>query len=149
MTSVGNGRQDRSSYVPWLAADVVLISFFALLGHLSHYGGLSLPGILTTALPFLVAYLAGVAVVRMWRRPTALLRSAVPVWFITAGGGLVLRVVLGDSAAPSFQIVAVCVLGAFLLFPRCAAAQIRKLRRRRKQQPSGPYSPTRNQGAAT
>lgn len=150
MTSASDGRRDvrRARYASWLAVDVVLIAFFALLGHLSHYGTLSPAGILNTALPFLMAYLAANLLVRAWRRPGALLRTAVPLWLVTAAAGLVLRVVLGESAAPSFQIVALCALGLFLLVPRSIAAQVSKFRNRRTQQRPTSHSPSHNQGAA-
>lgn len=151
MTSARNGRWDgrKPGYAPWLTADVVLIVFFALLGHLSHYGTLSPPGVLNTALPFFIAYLAATVVLRAWRRPTEFLRTALPLWLMTAAGGLILRVVLGESAAVAFHIVALCVLGLFLLVPRGVAVQVLKIRGRRAQQRPTPHSPSRNQGAAT
>jgi hypothetical protein len=147
MTGVraGNTNGNRPGYAAWLAADVVLIAFFALLGHLSHYGSLSGSGIMSTALPFLGAYAAVTAILRPWRQPAALLRVAIPLWIGTAAGGLVLRVLLGESAALSFQIVAVCTLGLFLFAPRAVAA----LMRRRRPRPTVPHSPSPNQGAAT
>lgn len=149
MTSVRVRRGDEvgRGYGAWLAADVVLIMLFALLGHLSHYGTLSASGIVTTALPFVLAYLTATAILRPWRRPAALLRTACPLWIGTAAGGLVLRVLFGESAALSFQIVAVCVLGLFLIAPRAVAALARN--RRRRSHPTVPHSPSRNQGAAT
>lgn len=149
MTSVRVRRRDEAGrgYGVWLAADVVLITLFALLGHLSHYGTLSPSGIVTTALPFMFAYLAATAILRPWRRPTALFRTACPLWISTAAGGLILRVLFGESAALSFQIVAVCVLGLFLIVPRAVAALAGN--RRRRSQSTIPHSPSHNQGAAT
>ena len=148
MTSARAGNRDeaRRVHAAWLAADVVLIFLFALLGHFSHYGTLSLSGIAGTALPFLLAYLAATAILRHSRRPTELLRTAVPLWIGTAAGGLILRVLFGESAELSFQIVAFAVLGLFLIAPRTIAAL---MRRRRRTQPPVPNSPDRNQGAAT
>ena len=133
-------------YAAWPAADVVLISLFALLGHVSHYGALSPSGIVDTALPFLLAYLAATAITRPWRRPLALLRTAVPLWIGTTAGGLILRVLFGEGAAPSFQIVAFGVLGLFLIVPRAIATL---MRRRRRTQPQATSTISRNQGAST
>lgn len=139
-------RGSRRGYAPWLAVDVVLIAFFASLGHLSHYGTPSLSGVAFTALPFLAAYLTTMAILRPWRRTTALFGTAVPLWIGTAAGGLTLRVFSGESAALSFQIVALCVLGVFLVVPRAIAAVVR---RRRRNRPVILPSPSHNQGAAT
>lgn len=149
MTRVNAGRRDgtRQGYAAWLATDVVLILLFALLGHRSHYDALSPAGIAGTALPFLTAYLAATAALRPWRSPSALLRIAVPLWIGTSAGGLILRVLAGQGAALSFQIVAVSVLGLFLIAPRVVAALVR--RRRRRVHPAAIHSPSKNQGAPT
>ena len=145
MTSVSSGRGAANSrgYASWLTTDVVLISLFALLGHLSHYGALSASGITRTALPFLIAYFVTTAILRPWHRPLALLCTAVPLWLGTAAGGLALRVLLGDSAALSFQIVALGVLGLFLIAPRAGV----RLMQRRRPQPQPTTDTSRNQGA--
>ncbi|WP_084033335.1 DUF3054 domain-containing protein [Arthrobacter sp. 35/47] len=147
MRRVNAGRRDgaRLGYPAWLAADVVLILLFAMLGHQSHYGTLSPAGIAGTALPFLAAYGAATAALRPWRHPTALMRCAVPLWIGTSAGGLILRVLAGQGAALSFQIVAVSVLGLFLITPRVLAALVR---RRRVHSPAI-HSPSKNQGAPT
>lgn len=147
MTSVRTGSRSETvpRYAAWLTADVVLIALFALLGHRSHYGTLSPSGIAGTVLPFLLAYLAATVIMRPWRRPLALLRTAVPLWIGTAAGGLLLRVLFGEGAALSFQIVAFGVLGLFLIIPRAIAA----LMRRRRTQPQATSTTSRNQGAST
>lgn len=142
MTSARSGSRVhiRRTYAGWVGTDVVLICLFAFLGHLSHYGTPSATGIAVTALPFLAAYFAVTAILRPWRRPAALLRTAVPLWVGTAAGGLALRVVFGESAALSFQIVALCVLGVFIVLPRSVATL---LSRSRRSHPSAPTSPVR------
>lgn len=142
MTSAHSGSRVhvRRTYAGWVGTDVVLICLFASLGHLAHYGTPSATGIAGTALPFLAAYLGVTAILRPWRRPAALLRTAVPLWVGTAAGGLALRVVFGESAALSFQLVALCVLGVFIVLPRSVAAL---LSRSRRSHPSAPTPPVR------
>lgn len=146
MTSARAGSRyaARGGYPAWLGADVVLIALFALLGHHSHYGTLSPLGIATTALPFLSAYLFATAILRPWRHPSALVRSSLLLWVATAAGGLMIRVLFGESAALPFQIVTVCVLALFLIAPRAIAAL---LHRRHLSQPAT-LSPSHTKGAA-
>ncbi|GAB3555089.1 hypothetical protein GCM10027404_30940 [Arthrobacter tumbae] len=147
MRSASPGRRARirRGYTAWLTTDVVLISLFALLGHLSHYGTFSASGVARTALPFLVAYLVTTAILRPWPRALSLLRTALPLWLGTAAGGLALRVLFGDGAAVSFQIVALGVLGLFLTAPRAGA----RLVRRRRPLPPTTTATSRTQGAST
>lgn len=96
-----------------LAADALLIILFATLGRRTHESGLEPVGILWTALPFLLAWaVATLATRHHWAR---LWPAGVAVWLVTVVGGLMLRVLFGDSAAFSFQLVTAGVLGAFLL----------------------------------
>ncbi|MEV4901433.1 DUF3054 domain-containing protein [Citricoccus sp. NPDC055426] len=116
---------------PWIggAADILLIVLFAALGRRTHESGMDLGGLLLTALPFLVAWAAATALTRpryTWGRVWP---AGVVVWLVTVVGGLGLRVALGDTAAPSFQLVTAGVLGAFLLGRRAITSLI--LRRRR------------------
>lgn len=143
----GGPEKIRRRYAPWLVADVTLIALFAVLGHFAHYGSLSPTGVVATALPFLVAYGASTALLRPWRTPLRIMRPAVQLWVATAAGGLLLRVLLGEGAELPFQIVALVVLGLFLLIPRGAAALI--LSRRRRAQSPVRHSHSRNEGAAT
>ncbi|QCU78030.1 DUF3054 domain-containing protein [Citricoccus sp. SGAir0253] len=117
------------SVVPALAADALLIVLFAALGRRAHASGLDLAGILWTALPFLLAWAATTALTRprrTWARPWP---AGVVVWLGTVAGGLVLRVLLGETAAPSFQLVTAAVLGAFLLGRRGVTALLTRPRR--------------------
>jgi uncharacterized integral membrane protein len=100
---------------PWLAlaVDALLIILFAALGRRTHESGMEPAGILWTALPFLIAWaLATMATHRGWAR---LWPAGVVVWLATVIGGLLLRVLFGDTAALSFQLVTAGVLGVFLL----------------------------------
>lgn len=99
-----------------LILDALLIVLFAGLGRRSHELGLDLPGILLTAAPFLLAWLAASLLTRAWRTWRAVWPHGVVVWIVTVAGGLLLRItVFNDTAAVSFQVVAACVLGIFLL----------------------------------
>lgn len=96
-----------------LAVDVLLIILFAALGRRTHESGMDVTGILWTALPFLLAWAVVTAATRRsWAR---LWPAGVGVWLVTVIGGLMLRVLFGDSAAFSFQLVTAAVLGVLLL----------------------------------
>lgn len=110
--------------------DVVLILLFAALGRDTHEHGLEPAGILLTASPFLAACLAGWLLLSRWRPPAALWPAGVALWLITVAAGLGIRALAGGGVAPSFALVTLVVLGAFLLLPRAAAALLASVRRR-------------------
>jgi len=112
-----------------MAADSVAILAFATVGRLSHAEGLSLPGVIGVAWPFLVGGAVGTLAGRTWRRPTAL-SSGGWVWLGTVAGGMLLRWMTGRGVQPSFVLVAGVVLAVFLLGWR-AAARASVLARRR------------------
>ena len=116
--------------VPALAVDALLILLFAAPGRRAHASGLDLAGILWTAPPFLLAWVAATTLTRprrTWARPWP---AGVVVWLGTVAGGLVLRVLLGETAAPSFQLVTAAVLGVFLLGRRGVTALLTRPRGR-------------------
>lgn len=117
------GRTGRSLYL-FLALDVVLIVLFAALGRDTHEHGLDPAGILVTASPFLAACLAGWALLGRRHSPAALWPSGVALWLLTVIAGLGIRALAGGGVAPSFAVVTLCVLGAFLLLPRAVAALV-------------------------
>ncbi|MCC3271443.1 DUF3054 domain-containing protein [Arthrobacter zhangbolii] len=108
-------RAQRRSWPVLLGADLVLITIFAALGRQSHEHGLAVTGILLTALPFILTCLAAWAVMRAWRRPGQLWPAGVVIWLSTVAAGLGIRALAGGGTAPSFQLVTLLVLGAFLL----------------------------------
>jgi DUF3054 family protein len=97
-----------------IAADGAAILAFATIGRLSHAEGLSLPGVIGVAWPFLAGGAVGTLVGRAWRRPASL-TSGVSVWLGAVAGGMLLRWVTGGGVQPSFVIVAAVVLGVVLL----------------------------------
>ena len=114
-------------YLPAVIVDVVLVLIFAVIGRASHDE--SPAGFLLTAWPFLVALLVGHLLAALLpgrpRRPWSVLWGAV-VWIVTVGGGMLLRVVSGDTAETPFIIVATIVLGVFLVGWRAVAAVVRR-----------------------
>jgi len=99
----------------WLAADVVGVVVFAAVGRRSHAEGDTVVGVLSTAWPFLVGTAVGWSLARAWARPVAVWPSGVAVWLSTVVVGMLLRRLAGDGTAASFVVVALVVLGAFLL----------------------------------
>lgn len=116
-------------YLPAFVVDVVLVLIFAVIGRASHNEDPL--GFLRTAWPFLVALVIGHAVAALVpmrpRRPWSL-GWGVVTWVVTVAGGMLLRIVSGDTAEAAFIIVATLVLGVFLLGWRLAALLVRRYR---------------------
>lgn len=102
-----------------LIVDLLLVVVFAIIGRMSHAEGLSLAGIVTTGWPFVLGLLFAWVLVTLFRwKPWRPFPAGVFVWVVTVGGGMLLRLTIGDTAEVAFIIVASIVLGAFLLLPR-------------------------------
>ncbi|MCK2035840.1 DUF3054 domain-containing protein [Microbacterium sp. SSW1-49] len=118
-------------YLPAVIVDALLVLVFAAIGRASHDE--SPAGFLLTAWPFLVALLLGHLLAALLparpRRPWTLLWGAV-VWGVTVVGGMLLRVLSGDTAQVPFIIVATLTLGVFLVGWRAIAAFVRRNRSR-------------------
>ncbi|GAA3931338.1 DUF3054 domain-containing protein [Microbacterium soli] len=116
-------------YLPALLVDAVLVLVFAVVGRASH--GEDPMGFPVTAWPFLIALLVGHALAALVpmrpRRPWSPGWGAI-AWIVTVAGGMLLRVVTGDTAETPFIVVATLVLGALLLGWRFAALLIRRYR---------------------
>ena len=97
-----------------MLADGVAVLAFATIGRLSHAEGVTVPGVIGVAWPFLAGGAVGTLLGRTWRRPTAL-TSGAWVWLGTVAGGMLLRWATGGGVQLSFVIVAGVVLGVFLL----------------------------------
>lgn len=97
-----------------LAADVICILVFAIVGRSSHGETTNLLGVLRTAWPFLAGYVVGLGSSRGWRAPPAR-STGLAVWVATVAGGMLLRLLTGAGTAWSFVIVATIVLGVLLL----------------------------------
>jgi len=114
---------------PALAADVICILVFAIVGRSSHAESSDLLGVLHTAWPFLGGYLAGLALSRGWRRPLSR-PVALTVWLATVVGGMALRLVTGAGVAASFVVVTTLVLGVMLLGWRGVLSLVHRARSR-------------------
>jgi hypothetical protein len=112
--------------------DIVLIILFTMLGRQTHEHGLTPLGIAQTAAPFLLAYLlVSVAAFFAWGPLVGKIwPDAIVVWIVTAGLGLILRVMFGATAAPAFQIVTIVTLGLFLVGHAAIRALVRAKSRR-------------------
>ena len=118
---------------PWLAViDAVLIILFALLGRREHEHGLGIGGIFVTALPFLVAYVLMTVLSRPWLTINKIWPTGLLVWLGTVVLGMALRLLMGKTAAISFVIVALIVLGVFLLGRRGISLLIAKRSQQQK-----------------
>ncbi|MBO0981803.1 DUF3054 domain-containing protein [Microbacterium sp. SD291] len=116
-------------FLPALIVDAVLVLVFAVIGRASH--GENPAGFLLTAWPFLVALVVGHAIAALLRarpRQPWSVTWGVVVWVVTVAGGMLLRVVAGDTAQAPFIIVATIVLAAFLVGWRALAALLRRRR---------------------
>src|ERR1700691_2696410 len=98
-----------------LVLDCCCVLAFVIIGRASHERGESLGGIASTAWPFLAGLACGWLAVRAWRRPAALAPAGVGAWLGTVAVGMVLRVGSGQGTAVAFVLVALAVLGLFLL----------------------------------
>ncbi len=110
----------RSAALAFLA-DVVCVVIFCTIGRRSHAEGVTLTGVAHTSWPFLTGTVAGWALSRGWRRPTALNPTGLTVWVSTVVIGMLLRKASAQGVAVSFVIVASTVTGILLLGWRGAA----------------------------
>ncbi|WP_282858594.1 DUF3054 domain-containing protein [Pseudoclavibacter helvolus] len=102
-----------------LIVDLLLVVVFAVIGRMSHAEGVSLAGIVTTGWPFVLGLLIAWVLATLFRwRPWRPFPAGVFIWVVTVGGGMLLRLAIGDTAEVAFIVVASIVLGAFLLIPR-------------------------------
>lgn len=116
-------------YLPAVIVDVVLVLIFAAIGRASHEEDPG--GFLLTAWPFLIALVIGHLLAALLpgrpRRPWSMLWGTV-VWVVTVAGGMLIRVLSGDTAEVPFIVVATIVLGVFLVGWRAIAALLRRRR---------------------
>lgn len=113
-----------------LAADLVCVLVFVVIGRTDHGTGTAVEAVLSTAWPFLAAALLGWAASRAWRAPAALWPTGVFVWAITVVGGMVVRRIIGEGTPLSFVIVTSLFLAAAMLGWRVVALLVARRRRR-------------------
>ena len=95
--------------------DFCCVLLFVVIGRANHHDGGALAGLWDTFWPFAAGAVAGMAVTRFWRQPTALVPTGVGVWLGTVAVGMVLRVLAGQGTAFAFILVALAFLGLFQL----------------------------------
>ena len=104
--------------------DVLLVVVFATIGRMSHAEGLSVPGILGTAWPFLAGTVIGWGVVKLLRKDWPLdVGPGITVWFATLVFGMLLRIATGTGTAASFIAVAATMLALLLIGWRYVATR--------------------------
>ena len=108
--------------------DCCCVLAFVIIGRARHAEGETLPGIASTAWPFLTGLAFGWLAARAWRRPLGLAPAGVGAWLGTVVLGMVLRVVAGQGTAVAFIFVALAFLGLFLLGWRLVASLLARLR---------------------
>ncbi|WP_167478702.1 MULTISPECIES: DUF3054 domain-containing protein [Nocardia] len=108
-----------------LAVDALLVILFCAIGRRSHDEAV-FTGLLRTLWPFATGLAIGWVVVLVNRLPrTALWPTGILIWLCTLIGGMVLRVVSGQTIAFSFVLVAAAVLALFLLGWRAAVKALK------------------------
>src|SRR3954465_2329341 len=107
-----------------LAADVVCVVVFCMIGRRSHAEGITLSGVAETAWPFLAGAGVGWLLSRGWRRPVAVAPTGVAVWLCTVVIGMLLRKASSQGVAVSFIVVASLVTALLLLGWRGAVAAL-------------------------
>lgn len=115
-----------------LLLDAALVLVFAVIGRMNHH--LDPAGFLLTGWPFLVALVVGHAIVLLLRSTgmrTWSLGGGLTIWIVTVAGGMLLRVLAGDTAALPFILVGAGMTAAMLLGWRVVALIVRRVRRPR------------------
>jgi hypothetical protein len=108
-------RSRRHAWSIAIVADAVAVLVFVAIGRASHHEGDGVQGIWHTAWPFLLGAGLGLALTAYSRVTPTGLRAGVRVWIWTVVIGLVVRGASGGGTAPAFVVVAVLVLGVFLV----------------------------------
>jgi peptidoglycan/LPS O-acetylase OafA/YrhL len=113
MTSGPTSR--RNTAILSFVADLILVAVFVVIGRVSHKEALTAVGVLTTFWPFAAGLVLAWIVTRNWRTPTRVVWSGISVWVLTVIFGMIFRLIGAQDVAISFAIVALIVLGVFLL----------------------------------
>lgn len=122
----------RSYTVPLaLAADLVCVLAFVVLGKADHGTGTALGAVWSTAWPFLAALALGWLATLAWRSPVRIWPTGVFVWAVTVVGTMPLRLLTGEGAPVSFVAVTALFLGATMLGWRAVVLTAANRRQRR------------------
>lgn len=122
------------SYTPLLAlaADLVCVLVFVVVGKADHATGLTPAAVAGTAWPFLVALALGWVITLAWRSPDRIWPTGVLVWLVTVVGAMPLRLLSGEGAPLSFVLVTSLFLAATMLGWRVLALLVTRKRRQAK-----------------
>lgn len=113
-----------SAFLPWLAADVLLVLLFALIGRLSHSEPISIGAVFLVAYPFILGLLAGWAASYRLGFPVNSTLGGLTIWFSTLALGMILRALTGGGVQFSFIVVAGIFLLLMLVVPRIVRFRI-------------------------
>lgn len=102
--------------------DVLAVLVFVTVGRASHLHGETVPGIASTAWPFLLGAAAGWALTR--RTEPLAPRTGVVQAVTTVAAGMVLRVVAGQGTAAAFVAVSLGFLGLWMVGGRWLARAV-------------------------
>jgi hypothetical protein len=110
----------RNAWPIAIVADAVAVLLFVVIGRANHHESDSAHGIWHTAWPFLLGAALGLALTAYARLAPTAIRAGVRVWVWTVVIGLVVRDATGGGVPVAFVIVAIIVLGVFLVGWRAA-----------------------------
>jgi len=105
-----------------IVIDLLVVLAFAVAGQSSHYGAVTVSGVLLTAWPFAVGALVGWILTGGAGWALRSLRAGLVIWPVTLLVGMGLRWLTGSGTAPTFVLVAAGVFGVGLLGWRAIAA---------------------------
>lgn len=110
---MGTERAKAASVIVSAVVDVSLVLVFAVVGRASHNEGVL--GLFGTAWPFLGGLAVGWLGLRAWRHPSRVVWTGFGIWIATVAGGILLRLVSGQTAQLPFILVATAALGVLLV----------------------------------
>lgn len=113
-----------------LAADLVCVLAFVVIGKIDHETGTAVAAVAGTAWPFVTGLLLGWVVTLAWRNPVRIWPVGVFVWAITVAGGMAFRLFTGEGAPWSFVTVTALFLAATMFGWRAIALLLAKRRQR-------------------
>lgn len=132
MTETVAEKRSRPVFITLAALlDAACVIGFAGAGRSQHEEAATIAGLWQTAWPFLLALAFAWVVSTAWRRPLAVVRTGLPIWWGTLVLGMVLRVAFTEGGAPlPFVLVATGTLGLTLVGWRLVALLVRRVRKR-------------------
>jgi hypothetical protein len=95
--------------------DLVAVLVFVVIGRSVHAHGLALPGIVSTAWPFVSGLVVGWCALVVFGRDEMSSRGGAMVTVSTVALGMALRVISGQGIAPAFVLVALAFFSATML----------------------------------